>query len=88
MKVEGTTVTDKEKQVLSILRDKNYSSVRILKSNGEINIIEGVEKICEKKKIIALLNEHNYQNIEIIQSDKKIVHINRTVRVKVKAKNR
>ena len=86
MKRKEMAITEKEKKVLSLIRDKNYSSIRVLKFNGEINIIEGVEKIYEKKKITAILNEHSYQNIEIIQSDKKIVHINRTVRVKVKAK--
>lgn len=84
--INKETLTNKEKQVLATIRNKNYFSVKVIKSNGEIDIIEGVEKIRDDDKINEILKEHSYQNLEIIQTSNKIVHINRTVRIKPKTK--
>ncbi|MEQ3664188.1 hypothetical protein [Olleya sp.] len=58
--------------------------MRIVKRDGRIDMIEGVERIEDRTKIVDILKQHDYQNIEIKQSDGRIVLINRTVKTKVK----
>lgn len=73
-----------EKQMIEMIRNKKFQSFKITKKNGRIDMIEGVERIEERQRIVDILKQHNYQNIEIKQSDGRIVHINRTVKTKVK----
>lgn len=80
--IKNLPITLTEERVLEFLRNKKFSSIKVIKNKGTIDIIEGLEKIRDNKKIIEILNQHSYQNIEIIQSQNKIVHINRTVRLK------
>lgn len=80
-------LTTEEEQVIDTLRNDNYCTIKILKNKGEIDIIEGVEKIRDNDQIKEILNQYSYQNIEIIQTKNRIVHINRTVRIKAKVKN-
>lgn len=81
--LEKETLCLKEQRVLDILRNKNYSSINIIKNNGDIDIIEGLEKIRDNDRVLEILKQHDYQNIEVIRSNGKIVHINRTVRIKI-----
>ncbi len=80
--IKNPPISLTEERVLEFLRNKKFSSIKVIKNKGAIDIIEGLEKIRDNKKIIEILNQHSYQNIEIIQSQNKIVHINRTVRLK------
>jgi uncharacterized protein YkvS len=73
-----------EKQMIEMIRNKKFQSLKVTKKNGRIDMIEGVERIEERQRIVDILKQHNYQNIEIKQSDGRIVHINRTVKTKVK----
>ena len=73
-----------ETQIIEMIRNEKFQSLKIIKRNGRIDMIEGVERIEEKQRIVDILKQHNYQNIEIKQSDGRIVHINRTVKTKVK----
>ncbi|WP_010180412.1 hypothetical protein [Aquimarina agarilytica] len=75
-------LTDKEIRVVEMLRNENFESLKVLKRNGKIDIIEGIEKIKDTKKIVDLLKQYEFQNLEIKQNDGRIVHINRTVREK------
>ena len=70
--------------MIQMIRNEKFQSLKIIKRNGRIDMIEGVEHIEEKQRIVDILKQHNYQNIEIKQSDGRIVHINRTVKTKVK----
>ena len=76
-------LTPEELQVISILRVDKFQFVKIIKRNGKIDLIEGIEEIKTKEKIVQILKQHDYQNIEIKQASGRIVHINRTVRTKV-----
>lgn len=73
-----------ELQLIEMTRNKKFQSLRIVKRDGRIDMIEGVERIEDKTKIVDILKQHDYQNIEIKQSDGRIVLINRTVKTKVK----
>ncbi len=73
-----------EIQVMLILRSESYQSVQVTKKNGEIDMIEGTERISEKDRIIDILKQHEYQNIEIKQANGKVVLISRTVKQKAK----
>jgi len=68
----------KAEELLKIIRDKKYNSIRIKKQDGEISVIyaekqnsEGELKISELKKII---DAKNYQDIQLTKRDGKIVN--------------
>lgn len=73
----------KEGAVLKMIRDSKYHSITVVKRDGKIEMLEGVERIEEKTRIIDVLKEHNYQNIELKQANGKIVCLNRTVKTKL-----
>lgn len=73
-----------ELQLIEMTRNQKFQSLRIVKRDGRIDMIEGVERIEDRTKIVDILKQHDYQNIEIKQSDGRIVLINRTVKTKVK----
>ncbi|WP_339625394.1 hypothetical protein [uncultured Winogradskyella sp.] len=73
----------KEVAVLKMIRDSKYHSVTVVKRDGKIEMLEGIERIEEKTRIIDVLKEHNYQNIELKQANGKIVCLNRTVKTKL-----
>ncbi len=77
-----STLNDKEVIALQVIRSKAYKSIKITKKNGEITMVEGVERIEKIKKITSLLKQGKYQNIEIKQSNGKIVCAHKTVRKK------
>lgn len=79
-----TGLSKDELEVLSVVRSNDFQSIKITKKNGEIDMIEGVERIEGERKIVDLLKEGKYQNIEVKQSNGKVVCINRTVRKKLK----
>ncbi|WP_155837843.1 MerR family transcriptional regulator [Aquimarina muelleri] len=75
-----------EIQILQILRNKNFRTIKILKRNGEMDGIEGTERIEDVERIEKLLKEGEYQNIEIKQQNGKIVSAHRTIRTNFKRK--
>ncbi len=79
---EKLQLSKEEVRVVKMLRNENFESLKVLKRNGKIDIIEGIEKIKDAKKIIDLLKQYEFQNLEIKQNNGRIVHINRTVREK------
>jgi hypothetical protein len=76
-------LSTKEVAVLKMIRDSKYHSVTVVKRDGKIEMLEGIERIEEKTRIIDVLKEHNYQNIELKQANGKIVCLNRTVKTKL-----
>ncbi len=80
---ELSDLSEKEIIALQIIRSGTYKSIKIKQKNGEINMVEGVERIEEAVKISKLLRKGKYQNIEIKQSNGKIVCAHRTMRKKL-----
>lgn len=79
-----TGLSKDELEVLAVVRSNDFQSIKITKKNGEIDMIEGVERIKSESRIIDLLKEGKYQNIEVKQENGKVVCINRTLRKKLK----
>ena len=77
------TLSKEENSVVDILRNESFSSITINKKNGKISLVEGLEVITDTNKISKILGQHSYQNVHIVQSKNQIVHINRTVKIKL-----
>jgi len=73
----------KESTVIKMIRDSKFHSITVIKREGNIEMLESVERISEKTRIIDVLKEHNYQNIELKQANGKIVCLNRTIKTKL-----
>jgi hypothetical protein len=73
-----------ELQLIEMTRNQKFQSLKIIKRDGRIDMIESTERVADRSRIVDILKEHDYQNIEIKQSDGRIVLINRTVKTKVK----
>ncbi|MDC6390407.1 hypothetical protein PP182_17080 [Maribacter sp. PR1] len=77
-----------EIQVLEMIRNKSFLSIKLIIKNGEVDVIEGLERIHTGERIIDMLKQHDFQNLEIKQSNGKIVCVNRIFRKKIRpAKN-
>ena len=72
-----------EIQVLEMMRTGKYISIKLVVKNGEVDTIEGLERLDTRERIINVLKQHDFQNIEIKQSHGKIVCVNRIFRQKV-----
>ncbi len=83
-KDEFMNLSKEEKQVLKMLRQQAFESIKVTQRNGRIDMIESTQRIEERTKFVDILKEHDYQNIEIKQNDGRVVYINRTIRTKVK----
>lgn len=83
-KDEFGNLSKEEKQVLKMLRQQTFESIKVTQRNGRIDMIESTQRIEERTKFVDILKEHDYQNIEIKQNDGRVVYINRTIRTKVK----
>lgn len=81
---EFGNLSNEEKQVLKMLRQQTFESIKVTQRNGRIDMIESTQRIEERTKFVDILKEHDYQNIEIKQNDGRVVYINRTIRTKVK----
>lgn len=77
-------LTDQEMKILEIVRSKEFKTIKIVKRNGDIDSIEGTERINDVERITKLLADGEYQNIEIKQQHGKIVSAHRTVRTNFK----
>lgn len=72
-----------EIQVLEMIRSKRFLSIKLIIKNGEVDVIEGLERLQTGKRIIDMLKQHDFQNLEIKQSNGKIVCVNRMFRKKI-----
>lgn len=73
-----------EIQVMLIIRTDNFQSIKITKKDGQIDLIEGTERLFDSDRILDILKEHSYQNIELKQANGKIVSASRTFKTKLK----
>ena len=71
-----------EQQLIQMIRNNKFQSLKVIKKNGKIDMLEGVERIEKRMRIVDVLNQHDYQNIEIKQANGVIVSLKRTVRTK------
>ena len=76
-------LSKEELELLAFIRMNNFQTVKIVRRNGTIDRLEGVEKISSEKRIVDILNEGDYQNIELKQEDGRVVCIHRTVKRKL-----
>ena len=83
IKPQSSGLSSSEIQVLEMMRSKRFLSIKLIIKNGEIDVIEGLERIHTGKRIVDVLRQHDFQNIEIKQSNGKIVCVNRVFRKKI-----
>ena len=76
-------VKNDEREVLSVLRDKRYHAVKLIKKGVAIDRVECEEKLPVSKRVVDILNEAAFQDIEIKQESGKPVYLNRKVKRKL-----
>ena len=73
-------LTPKENELLQIIRNENYRTIKISKKNGDDFLVHAERKNSNEenkdnfKTLVDILNEKDYQDINIIMKDGKIVH--------------
>ncbi|QKX04190.1 hypothetical protein HN014_04455 [Aquimarina sp. TRL1] len=77
-------LTDDELKVIEIIRMKEYKTIRVLKKNGEMDCVEGTERIEDAERIEKMLRDGDYQNIEVKQNNDKVTVAHRLVRTDFK----
>ena len=82
-KLESSGLSSSEIQVLEMIRNKRFLSIKLIIKNGEVDTIEGLERIHTGERIVDVLKQHDFQNLEIKQSNGKIVCVNRVFRKKI-----
>jgi len=80
---QSLRLTPSEIQVLEMIRNKRFISIKVIIKNGEVDTIEGLERLDTGERIIDMLKQHDFQNLEIKQSNGKIVCVNRIFRKKI-----
>jgi hypothetical protein len=79
----ASELSSSEIQVLEMIRNKRFLSIKLIIKNGEVDVIEGLERLDTGERIIDMLKQHDFQNLEIKQSNGRIVCVNRIFRKKV-----
>lgn len=69
-----------EMRVLEMMRTGKYISIKLVIKNGEVDTIEGLERLDTSERIVDMLKQHDFQNIEVKKSHGKIVCVNRVFR--------
>ncbi|PIB38464.1 hypothetical protein [Maribacter sp. 4G9] len=82
-KLKSLRLSCAEIQVLEMIRNKRFLSIKLIIKNGEVDVIEGLERLQTGERIIDMLKQHDFQNLEIKQSNGRIVCVNRIFRKKV-----
>ncbi|WP_298546222.1 hypothetical protein [uncultured Aquimarina sp.] len=77
-------LTDDELKVIEIIRAKEYKTIRVLKKNGEMDCVEGTERIEDAQRIEKMLRDGDYRNIEVKQNNNKVTVAHRLVRTDFK----
>ncbi|MFS4469630.1 hypothetical protein [Maribacter sp. 2210JD10-5] len=83
-KLQSSELTPSEVQVLEMIRNKRFLSIKLIIKNGEVDTIEGLERLHTGERIIDMLKQHDFQNLEIKQSNGKIVCVNRIFKKKIR----
>ena len=56
-------MTPSEIQVLEMIRSKRFLSIKVIIKNGEVDAIEGLERLDTGERIIDMLKQHDFQNL-------------------------
>jgi len=78
------SLSEQEIELLAFVKQNDFLSINIIRFNGEMIRLEGIERIASQKRIIDILNEGDYQNIELKQENGKVVSIQRTIKKRLK----
>lgn len=74
----GLPSSPKEIDLLAIIRNKDYSAVKVTKKDGEIAIVYAeryeTKSDATPKDILKLIDQSDYQNISLIKRDGRIVN--------------
>ena len=54
-------MTPSEIQVLEMIRSKRFLSIKVIIKNGEVDAIEGLERLDTGERIIDMLKQHAFQ---------------------------
>jgi hypothetical protein len=76
-------LSKEELELLTFIKSNDFQSIKVVKRNGEIDRMEGTERINPGKRMVDILNQGDYQNIEVKQENGKVVCIHRTVKRKI-----
>lgn len=78
-------LTDKEKKILEIIRDKKYQEIFIKKNNDEFKIKAKIKKngLISDKDIINLINSKDYQNVTVTTEKGQKISIIQEIRQKI-----
>lgn len=78
-------VSAEERQVIETLRENNYQKLTIHRKEGKIESLEGEETIpVSAGRVTDLLTDNPFQDIRLKTSDGKLVHIERTVKKRLR----
>ena len=78
-----STIKEKEKRVIDILRERNFHAIKVIKRGKALDRVECEEKLPIDKRVIDIMKEAAFQNIEIKQESGKPVYMNRVVKTKL-----
>ena len=82
-KVLLETLTPEERELITMLRSKNFIALKINKAKDGSCQIERRELVSKHLRIIDILNQNEFQNIEIKIHKGHVVYIHRTIKTKV-----
>lgn len=76
-----SVTTAQEKQVIDLLRNKDFNSVRIKKKDGDISHLYagktiGSEQPITTTDLIKMIKENDFQDISLVKRNGKIVNLN------------
>ena len=60
-KLHSSELSSAEIQVLEMIRNKRFLSIKLIIKNGEVDVIEGLERLQTGERIIDMLKQHDFQ---------------------------
>ena len=84
--IDYASLTDQEQQVIDALGSDNTQSIKVIKKNDQIDLIEIEQDIKTHHRIIDILKDQDYQTIEVKQHNGNVSKITRTVKFKTDSK--
>ncbi len=79
---EVYNLSEKELEILAFINQNEFHAIQITRKNGEISLIEGIERVDRKKRIVDILNQGDFQKLEILQENGKVAKMYRTAKKK------
>ncbi len=76
-------LSDKEVEVLSLVRTGKYKNIEVIQNNGRIERIVASETVSPDQRIVDLFKEEAFQEINVQLENGKVVSIKRTIKKKL-----